>query len=64
MSTFMLIHGAWHGGWCWHRIVAQLEQRRMQASLPCQQRVTLDTDHSPFLSQPDELTAALLQLAS
>lgn len=25
MSTFVLVHGAWHGGWCWQRIVAQLE---------------------------------------
>lgn len=20
MSTFVLIHGAWHGGWCWKRV--------------------------------------------
>jgi pimeloyl-ACP methyl ester carboxylesterase len=26
MSTFVLVHGAWHGGWCWHRIVARLER--------------------------------------
>ena len=25
MSTFVLVHGAWHGGWCWHKIVARLE---------------------------------------
>ncbi len=25
MSTFIMIHGAWHGGWCWHKVVAQLE---------------------------------------
>jgi pimeloyl-ACP methyl ester carboxylesterase len=46
------------------RAITLPQQRRMQAALPCQQRVTLDTDHSPFLSRPDELTAALLQLAS
>ena len=20
MTTFVLIHGAWHGGWCWNRV--------------------------------------------
>jgi pimeloyl-ACP methyl ester carboxylesterase len=27
MSTFVLVHGAWHGGWCWHKIVARLQAR-------------------------------------
>ncbi|MEJ1963560.1 MAG: alpha/beta fold hydrolase [Gammaproteobacteria bacterium] len=25
MSTYLLIHGAWHGAWCWHKVVARLE---------------------------------------
>ena len=25
MATFLLIHGAWHGAWCWERIVPLLE---------------------------------------
>ncbi len=25
MSTFVLVHGAWHGAWCWERIVPLLE---------------------------------------
>jgi pimeloyl-ACP methyl ester carboxylesterase len=25
MSTFVLVHGAFHGGWCWHKIVSRLE---------------------------------------
>jgi len=24
MSTFVLIHGAWHGAWCWERVVPLL----------------------------------------
>ena len=24
MATFVLVHGAWHGGWCWSRIAPQL----------------------------------------
>lgn len=26
MSTFILIHGAWHGGWCWASIKSLLSQ--------------------------------------
>ncbi len=25
MATFGLIHGAWHGAWCWTRVVAELQ---------------------------------------
>lgn len=25
MADFLLIHGAWHGGWCWDRVVPLLE---------------------------------------
>jgi pimeloyl-ACP methyl ester carboxylesterase len=27
MSTFVLIHGAWHGGWCWSRVAPLLRQK-------------------------------------
>jgi pimeloyl-ACP methyl ester carboxylesterase len=27
MSTFVLVHGAWHGGWCWEPLAAELERR-------------------------------------
>ena len=26
-KTFVLVHGAWHGGWCWRRVADSLEQR-------------------------------------
>ena len=25
MSTYVLVHGAWHGAWCWSKVVALLE---------------------------------------
>jgi pimeloyl-ACP methyl ester carboxylesterase len=25
MATFILIHGSWHGGWCWDDVVAPLQ---------------------------------------
>ncbi|MDX6593480.1 MAG: hypothetical protein QOJ13_2676 [Gaiellales bacterium] len=25
MATFALVHGAWHGAWCWERLIPELE---------------------------------------
>jgi pimeloyl-ACP methyl ester carboxylesterase len=44
------------------RAIPIAAQRRMQESLPCRERFTLDTDHSPFLSRPDELAAILQKI--
>ena len=27
MATFVLVHGAWHGGWCWDEVVPRLKAR-------------------------------------
>lgn len=29
MTTFVLAHGAWHGGWCWERVVQRLQGHRV-----------------------------------
>jgi pimeloyl-ACP methyl ester carboxylesterase len=37
MATFLLIHGAWHGGWCWRRVLPLLEpkgHKTIAADLP------------------------------
>ena len=26
MANFVLVHGAWHGGWCWQRVTKALQQ--------------------------------------
>lgn len=26
MSIFVLVHGSWHGGWCWYKVVPRLER--------------------------------------
>jgi pimeloyl-ACP methyl ester carboxylesterase len=26
MSTFVLVHGTWHGGWCWKKLTPELEK--------------------------------------
>src|ERR1700738_3364198 len=38
MSTFVLVHGAWHGGWCWSGVIGELAQRGHRSvapDLPC-----------------------------
>jgi pimeloyl-ACP methyl ester carboxylesterase len=32
--AFVLVHGAWHGGWCWRRVTEQLEQRGHRVFTP------------------------------
>ena len=34
MSTYVLIHGAWHGGWCWDRVRSRLEQAGHTVATP------------------------------
>jgi pimeloyl-ACP methyl ester carboxylesterase len=34
MTTFVLVHGAWHGGWCWEKLVPLLEARGHRAVAP------------------------------
>lgn len=46
MSTFVLVHGSWHGAWCWERIVPMLEEaghRVIVIDLPAH-----GTDHTPL----------------
>lgn len=31
MANFVLVHGAWHGGWCWRRVVDALHAQGHQA---------------------------------
>ena len=34
MATFLLVHGAWHGGWCWRRVVPPLESKGHKVIAP------------------------------
>jgi pimeloyl-ACP methyl ester carboxylesterase len=44
------------------RAITHAAQRRMQEALPCRERITLSTDHSPFFSRATELVEVLLRL--
>jgi pimeloyl-ACP methyl ester carboxylesterase len=34
VSTFVLVHGAWHGGWCWERVTPLLEAAGHRVTTP------------------------------
>jgi len=34
MSTFVLVHGAWHGAWCWYKVVPRLRQAGHEVIAP------------------------------
>jgi pimeloyl-ACP methyl ester carboxylesterase len=45
------------------RAISIAKQRQMWAARPCEQVLTMGTDHSPFLSAPQELAGHLLAIA-
>ena len=49
MTTFGLIHGAWHGAWCWDRLVPELERqghRAVAVDLPCDDPAATTMDNA------------------
>jgi pimeloyl-ACP methyl ester carboxylesterase len=34
MASFVLVHGAWHGGWCWGKVVRALEAAGHEVRAP------------------------------
>jgi pimeloyl-ACP methyl ester carboxylesterase len=34
MTNFVLVHGAWHGGWCWQRVARRLRAAGHEAYAP------------------------------
>ncbi|HEV2121876.1 MAG TPA: alpha/beta fold hydrolase [Chloroflexota bacterium] len=34
MASFVLVHGAWHGGWCWQRVAARLRAAGHEVCCP------------------------------
>ena len=72
MTTFGLVHGAWHGAWCWERLIPELQilcrndravdpdwSRRVARERLGVEAIELPGGHSPFLSRPAELAARL-----
>src|SRR5579872_3111269 len=34
MATFVLVHGAWHGGWCWQKVIPFIEEAGHEVYAP------------------------------
>lgn len=50
---YLLIHGAWHGGWCWDKVMLRLQQAGQRVSAPTLTGQTLEG----WVSQVCELIA-------
>ncbi len=48
MTNFVVVHGAWHGGWCWTRVA----------------RLLRGTGHDVMIDAPEALAEILLAAAS
>ncbi len=57
MARFVLVHGAWHGGWCFRRVAEELERRGHEVAtpdLPCEEVGLTPVDYARVLGpQPD-----------
>lgn len=56
-KTFVLLHGAWHGGWCWERVARPLRTRGHRVTTPTQtglgersHLLTAETDIEVFIT--------------
>ena len=51
--TFVLVHGTWHGGWCWRRVADALERKGHKVYTPT---LTGVGDRSHLLTKDVNLT--------
>ena len=59
MTTYALIHGAWHGAWCWDPLLPELHRRGHRAvavDLPCDDPAATTMDNAKLVA--DSLTDA------
>ncbi|NNL75802.1 MAG: alpha/beta hydrolase [Desulfobacterales bacterium] len=63
---FVLIHGAWHGGWCWDGVIKELEKRGHTAEAPTMPGHNSGDDRSgiKFDDYVDKITSVLAKQAS
>lgn len=61
MSTFVLVHGAWHGSWCWKRVRRELQNRGHEVFTPT---LTGVADRSHLLSPEVTLETHILDVAN
>jgi len=60
-ETFVLVHGAWHGGWCWKRVVERLAAKGNRVYAPS---LTGLADRSHLLSEAVNLSTHVADVAN
>jgi len=60
-KTFVLVHGAWHGGWCWRRVADILEKKGHKVYTPT---LTGLCDRSHLLDAKTNLTTHITDVAN
>jgi pimeloyl-ACP methyl ester carboxylesterase len=60
-KTFVLIHGAWHGGWCWRRVADLLEAKGHKVFTPS---LTGNGDRSHLLSKDVNLDTHITDIVN
>jgi pimeloyl-ACP methyl ester carboxylesterase len=59
-STVVLVHGGWHGSWCWARVVPLLERRGLSVHAVDLPSIDADPDDRSALSGDAAAVVALL----
>ena len=59
MATFVLVHGAWHGSWCWKRVRSALRQAGHEVFTPT---LTGIGERSHLLAQTVDLNTHTLDV--
>jgi len=60
-KTFVLVHGAWHGGWCWRRVADRLQARGHKVYTPT---LTGVGDRSHLLSHDIDLDTHIADIVN
>ena len=53
-KQFILIHGAWHGGWCWEGVIKELE-------IVCLLWKTLSIAAKAFMNIIDKIESEMME---
>ena len=61
MTTFVLVHGAWHGGWCWRDVAGRLQSAGHRVFAPT---LTGLADRSHLLTRETGLETHILDVAN
>jgi pimeloyl-ACP methyl ester carboxylesterase len=61
MSTYVLVHGAWHGSWCWKRVRKALQEQGHEVFTPT---LTGVGERSHLLSRQVNLETHILDVAN